>query len=92
MQFVKPVNDQSWKVLNQIRPGQADYLMHQTPSDRMEAIATYLAEQIKVKIKSLFEIGFPHISKKYSLTPSFYFIILKHLYFINRSFIDQLSN
>ena len=49
MQFVKPVNDQSHWILNQIFPGRADFLMQKTEHDRMEAVATYLAQQIKVK-------------------------------------------
>ena len=66
MQLVKPVNDKSRWILEQIFPGRADFLMHQAPLDRMEAVATYLAEQIKVKIKSLFETGFRPDFKKYS--------------------------
>ena len=50
MQFVKPVNDQSWWILGWIFPGGADFLMQQAPSDRMEAVATYLEQQIKVTI------------------------------------------
>ena len=52
MQLVKPVSNQSWWILNQIFPGQADFLMQKTENDRMEAVATYLAQQIKVKNKS----------------------------------------
>ena len=55
MQLVKPVTNQSWLILDQIFPGRADFFMQQAPSDRMEALATYLAQQIKVKIKSQFE-------------------------------------
>ena len=58
MQFVKPVNAQSQWILNKIFPGRPDFLLQKTPLDRMEAVATYLAEQIKVKIKSLFEVCF----------------------------------
>ena len=50
--LVKPATDQSWWILDQIFPGRADSLMQQAPSDRMEAVATYLAQQIKVRIKS----------------------------------------
>ena len=57
MQFVKPVSDQSWWILDQIFPGRADFLMQKTVHDRMEAVATYLAQQIKVKNTALFEIG-----------------------------------
>ena len=57
MQFVKPVNDQSRWILHKIFPGRADFLMQKTEHDRMEAVATYLAQQIKVKNKALFEIG-----------------------------------
>ena len=49
MQLVKPVTNESWWILDQIFPGRADFLMQQAPSDRMEAVATYLAQQIKVK-------------------------------------------
>ena len=52
MQFVKAVTYQSWWILDQIFPGRADFLMQQSPQDRMEAVATYLAQQIKVKSKS----------------------------------------
>ena len=54
MRFAKPVNQQSRWILNQTFPGGADFLMQKAPSDRMEAVATYLEEQIKVKFKSLF--------------------------------------
>ena len=58
MQFVKPVNDQSRWILDRIFPGNffpADFLMQKTEHDRMEAVATYLAQQIKVKtFKGLF--------------------------------------
>ena len=57
MQFVKPVNDQSRLILDQIFPGRADFLMQKTEHDRMGAVATYLAQQIKVKNKSLFQKG-----------------------------------
>ena len=52
MQLVKPVSNQSRRILDQIFPGRADFLMQQTPLDRMEAVASYLAQQIKVRIKS----------------------------------------
>ena len=55
MQLVKPLSSDSWLILNQILPGRADFLMHKTAHDRMEAVATYLAQQIKVKNKSLFQ-------------------------------------
>ena len=71
MQFVRPVNDQSRWILNQIFPGCADYLMQKAPSDRMEAVATYLEKQIKVKFKSLFEISSRHNVKKYCLKSLF---------------------
>ena len=71
MQFVRPVNDQSRWILNQIFPGGADFLMQKAPSDRVEAVATYLAEQIKVKIKALFEMSFGHNFKKYCLKSLF---------------------
>ena len=60
MQLVEPVNNESWWILNQIFPGrgQADFLMQKTAHDRMEAVATYLAQHIKVRNESLFEIGF----------------------------------
>ena len=57
MQLVKPVTNESRWILNQIFPGRADSLMQKTEHDRMEAVATYLAQQIKVKNKALFEIG-----------------------------------
>ena len=50
MQLVKPVNNESRWILNHIFPGRADFLMHKTEHDRMEAIATHLAQQIKVEI------------------------------------------
>ena len=46
---MKPVSNESWKILNEIFPGGADFLMQKTEHDRMEAVATYLAQQIKVK-------------------------------------------
>ena len=64
MKIVKRVNDQSQWILDQIFPDGADFFMKQAPSDRMEAIASYLAEQIKVKIKSLFKHAFAIISRK----------------------------
>ena len=48
MHFVKPVNEQSRLILDHIFPGRADFLMQKTAHDRMEAVATYSAEQIKV--------------------------------------------
>ena len=57
MQLVKPVKNESWLILNHIFPGQADFLMQKTEHDRMGAVATYLAQQIKVKNKSLFQKG-----------------------------------
>ena len=56
MQFVKPVNDESRWILNQIFPARADFLMQKTEHDRMEAVATYIAQEIKVK-KSVLIIG-----------------------------------
>ena len=50
MQLVKPVTNQSWSILDHIFPGSADFLMQKTEHDRMEAIASHLAQQIKVKI------------------------------------------
>ena len=58
MQLVKPVSNESWWILDQIFPGRADLLMQKTVHDRMEAVATYLAQQIKVKTQSLFKIHF----------------------------------
>ena len=55
MQLVRPGTNQSRWILNQIFPGGSDFLMQQAPSDRMEAVATYLAQQIKVRIILLFE-------------------------------------
>ena len=49
MQVVKQVSKESWLILEQIFPGRADFLMQKSEHDRMEAIATYLAQQIKVK-------------------------------------------
>ena len=49
MQLVKPVSNQSWWILDHIFPGRADFLMQKTEHDRMEAVATYLAQQIKVE-------------------------------------------
>ena len=51
MKLVKPVTNESHWILNQIFPGRADFLMQKTEHDRMEAVATYLAKQIKVKNK-----------------------------------------
>ena len=65
MQFVKPVNNQSRWILDQIFPGRADFLMQKTANDRMEAVATYLAQQIKVKNKS-FIMASQKIFEKYS--------------------------
>ena len=53
MQLVKPVSYRSWLILDQIFPGRADSFMQKAPSDRMEAVATYLAQQIKVEIISV---------------------------------------
>ena len=53
MQLVKPVSSQSWWILDQFFPGRADFLMQKSEHDRMEAVATYLAQQIKVEIISL---------------------------------------
>ena len=50
MQVVKPNTHESWCILEQFFPGRADFLMQKTEHDRMEAVATYLAQQIKVKI------------------------------------------
>ena len=50
MQLVKPVANKSWWILDQIFPGRADFLMQKTEHDRMEAVATYLAQQITVEI------------------------------------------
>jgi len=47
MQMIKLVTKESRWILDQIYPGKADFLMQQAPQDRMEAVATYLAEQIK---------------------------------------------
>ena len=49
MQFVKPVNDQSRWILDQMFPGRDDSLMQKTEHHRMEAVATYLAQQITVR-------------------------------------------
>ena len=57
MDFVRPLNDQSRWILDQIDPGRVDFLMRKTAYDRMEAVATYLAQRIKVKNHSLFQIG-----------------------------------
>ena len=57
MQLVKPISNESWWVLDQIFPGRADFLMQKTAHDRMEAVATYLAQQIKVKNKSKLKIS-----------------------------------
>ena len=50
MQFVKPVTNESCWILNKFFSGRADFLMQQAPQDRMETVATYLAQQIKVKL------------------------------------------
>ena len=52
MQFVKPVANESYWILKEIVPERADFLMQQAPQDRMEAVASYLAQQIKVKTSS----------------------------------------
>ena len=58
MQLVKPVSNESWWVLDQIFPGRrSDFLMQKTEHDRMAAVATYLGQQIKVKIKSNLKIS-----------------------------------
>ena len=51
MQLVKPACNQSWIIFDKIFwfPGTADSLMQKTPQDRMDAIANYLADHIKVK-------------------------------------------
>ena len=54
MQLVKPVSNESWWILSHIVPGRAEFLMQKSEHDRMEAVATYLAQQIKVETKSLF--------------------------------------
>ena len=48
MQLVKPACNQSWMIFDEIFPGTADSLMQKTPQDRMDALATYLADHIKV--------------------------------------------
>ena len=48
MQMVRAGIPESRPILDQICPGRA-------PSDRMGAVANYLAQQIKVKIKIQFE-------------------------------------
>ena len=63
MQFVKPVSDQSRWILKHIFPDRADFLMQKTANDRMEAVATYLAQQIKVKTKSVFDMSLSKIEK-----------------------------
>ena len=55
MHLVKPVSNESWWILRHISPGRADFLMQKSEHDRMEAVATYLAQQIKVK-KSVLKI------------------------------------
>ena len=52
MQLVKPCSNESWWILDHFFRGRADFLMQKTEHDRMEAVATYLAQQIKVKNKS----------------------------------------
>ena len=63
MQLVKPVSNQGWWILNQMFPGRADFLMQQTSSDRMEAVATYLAQQIKVETRGRHESKFGRYPK-----------------------------
>ena len=55
MQLVKPVSNQSWFIFDKIFwfPGTADSLMQKSPQDRMDALATYLADQITVRNKFL---------------------------------------
>ena len=50
MQLVTPACNQSWIIFDKIFwfPGTADSLMQKTPQDRMDAIANYLADHIKV--------------------------------------------
>ena len=55
MHLVKPVSNKSWWILNNIFPARADSLMQKSEHDRMEAVATYLAQQIKVE-KSVIKI------------------------------------
>ena len=51
MQMVKPVSNRSWLIFDKIfwLPGTADSLMQKTPQERMDVIANYLADHIKVK-------------------------------------------
>ena len=67
MQFVKPVNDQSWWILDQIFPGRADFLIKKTEHDRMEAVASYLAQQIKVKTEPELKILFKIITQNFRM-------------------------
>ena len=59
MQLVKPASIQNWMIFDRIFwfPGTADSLMQKTPQDRMDALATYLADHITVFEKP-FEKGF----------------------------------
>ena len=41
------MTNESWLILNHIFPGRADFVMQKTEHERMEEIATYLAQQIK---------------------------------------------
>ena len=63
MQVVKQITNESWWILDQIFPGRADFLMQKTVHDRMEAVATYLAQQIKVKKKFTIKKGFKKFGK-----------------------------
>ena len=58
MQFVKTVTNQSWWILDKIFPDGVAFLMQQTQNNRMEAVATYLADQIKVENNLQLKIGF----------------------------------
>ena len=55
MQLVKPACNQSWIIFDKIFwfPGTADSLMQKSPQDRMDALATYIADQIMVRNKFL---------------------------------------
>ena len=75
MQLVRPATNESWWILNQIFPGRADSLMRQTPQDRMEAVASYLAQQIKVKI-IIYRIYLDIIVIKYFKFINYLFFIL----------------
>ena len=51
MQLVKLATKESWWILDQMFPGGADNLMQLAPQDRMDAVANYLDDQIKVNNK-----------------------------------------